>query len=135
MTQSGAWAYLAVFALMALTFIGIPAIGPAHYSVAALTPASSPNGQLTDITNAMIYSITAFAGYEAAAALGEEARNTRRSGESGSSSGSTCRSRTGGSRRPACGNAADGATTRRRSHRGLGQPGGRRRAAARWGRQ
>ena len=62
MTQSGAWACLAVFALMALTFIGIPAIGPAHRSVAALAPASSPNGRLTDITNAMIDSITAFAG-------------------------------------------------------------------------
>jgi amino acid transporter len=38
-----------------------------------------PHGQLTDITNAMIYGITAFAGFEAAAALGEEARNARRS--------------------------------------------------------
>ncbi len=27
--QYGAWPYLAVFALMALTFIGIPAVGPA----------------------------------------------------------------------------------------------------------
>ena len=43
------------------------------------SPASSPHGQLTDITNAMIYGITAFAGFEAAAALGEEARDTRRS--------------------------------------------------------
>jgi amino acid transporter len=80
MTQSGSWAQLAVLALMALmalTFIGIPAIGPAHYSVAAIAPASPPNGQLTDITNAMIYSITAFAGDEAAAALGEEARKRR----------------------------------------------------------
>jgi amino acid transporter len=49
------------------------------YTAAVLSPASSPNGQLTDITDAMIYGITAFAGYEAAAALGEEARNTRRS--------------------------------------------------------
>jgi len=40
---------------------------------------TSPSGQLTDITDAMIYAITAFAGFEAAAALGEEARNTRRS--------------------------------------------------------
>jgi amino acid transporter len=48
-------------------------------SVAVLSPASSPNGQLTDITNAMIYGITAFAGFEAAAALGEEARDARRS--------------------------------------------------------
>ncbi len=52
---------------------------PGHYSAAVLSPASSPHGQLTDITNAMIYGITAFAGFEAAAALGEEARNTRRS--------------------------------------------------------
>jgi amino acid transporter len=41
-------------------------------------PGSSPHGQLTDISNAMIFGITAFAGFEAAAALGEEARNTRR---------------------------------------------------------
>ena len=52
---------------------------PAHYPVAVFSPASTPHGQLTDITNAMIYGITAFAGFEAAAALGEEARNTRRS--------------------------------------------------------
>ena len=50
-----------------------------HYSAAVLLPASSPNGQLTDITNALIYGITAFAGFEGAAALGEEARNARRS--------------------------------------------------------
>jgi amino acid transporter len=68
---------VAVFAALAITVL--VTIGPAHYSVAALLPASSPNGQFTDITNAMIYGITAFAGYEAAAALGEEARNTRRS--------------------------------------------------------
>jgi membrane protein DedA with SNARE-associated domain len=36
MTQSGAWAYLAVFALMALTFIGIPAVGPAVVGWAAV---------------------------------------------------------------------------------------------------
>jgi amino acid transporter len=41
--------------------------------------ASSPNQRLADITDAMIYAITAFAGFEAAAALGEEARNSRRS--------------------------------------------------------
>jgi hypothetical protein len=35
MTQSGTWAYLAVFALMALTFIGIPAVGPAVVGWAA----------------------------------------------------------------------------------------------------
>jgi amino acid transporter len=50
-----------------------------HYSAAVFSPASTPHGQLTDITNAMIYGITAFAGFEAAAALGEEARNSRRS--------------------------------------------------------
>jgi amino acid transporter len=43
------------------------------------SPRSSPTGQLSDITDAMIYGITAFAGFETAAALGEEARNTRRS--------------------------------------------------------
>ena len=68
---------VAVIAALAITIL--VKIGPAHYSAAVLSPASSPNGQLTDITNAMIYGITAFAGFEAAAALGEEARNTRRS--------------------------------------------------------
>ena len=68
---------VAVIAALAVTIL--VKIGPAHYSAAVFSPASSPNGQLTDITNAMIYGITAFAGYEAAAALGEEARNTRRS--------------------------------------------------------
>ena len=68
---------VAVIAALAITVL--VRVGPAHYSVAALSPASSPNGQITDITNAMIYGITAFAGFEAAAALGEEARNTRRS--------------------------------------------------------
>ena len=68
---------VAVIAALAITIL--VKIGAAHYSVAVLSPASSPNGQLTDITDAMIYGITAFAGFEAAAALGEEARNTRRS--------------------------------------------------------
>jgi amino acid transporter len=68
---------VAVIAALAITVL--VKIGPAHYSAAVLSPASSPNGQLTDITDAMIYGITAFAGFEAAAALGEEARNTRRS--------------------------------------------------------
>jgi membrane protein DedA with SNARE-associated domain len=36
MTQSSPWAYLAVFALMALTFIGIPAIGAAVVGWAAV---------------------------------------------------------------------------------------------------
>ena len=68
---------VAVITALAITIL--VKIGPAHYSVAVLSPASSPNAQLTDITDAMIYGITAFAGYEAAAALGEEARNARRS--------------------------------------------------------
>jgi amino acid transporter len=68
---------VAVIAALAIT--ALVKLGPAHYSFAVLSPASSPNGQLTDITDAMIYGITAFAGFEAAAALGEEARNTRRS--------------------------------------------------------
>ena len=68
---------VAVIAALAVTIL--VKIGQAHYSVAVLSPASSPNGQLTDITDAMIYAITAFAGFETAAALGEEARNTRRS--------------------------------------------------------
>ena len=67
---------VAVIAALAITIL--VKIGPAHYSAAVLSPASSPNGQLTDITTAMIYGITAFAGFEAAATLGEEARNTRR---------------------------------------------------------
>ena len=67
----------AVIAALAITVL--VKTTPAHYSAAVLSPASSPNGQLTDITNAMIYGITAFAGFEAAAALGEEARNARRS--------------------------------------------------------
>ena len=68
---------VAVIAALAITIL--VKTGPAHYSAAVLSPASSPNGQLTDITTAMIYGITAFAGFEAAAALGEEARNARRS--------------------------------------------------------
>ena len=68
---------VAVIAALAITIL--VKTGTAHYSVTVLSPASSPNGQLTDITTAMIYGITAFAGFEAAAALGEEARNARRS--------------------------------------------------------
>ena len=68
---------MAVIAALAITIL--VKIGPAHYSAAAFSPATSPNGRLTDIPDAMIYGITAFAGFEAAAALGEEARNTRRS--------------------------------------------------------
>ncbi len=68
---------VAVIAALAITIL--IKIDPDHYTAAVLSPASAPNGQLTDITNAMIYGITAFAGFEAAAALGEEARNPRRS--------------------------------------------------------
>src|SRR5437016_5027856 len=68
---------VAVIAALAITIL--VSVGSAKYSAAVLSPASSPNGQLTDITNAMIYGITAFAGFEASTALGEEARNTRRS--------------------------------------------------------
>ena len=68
---------MAVIAALAITIL--VKAGPAHYSLAVFSPASTPHGQLTDITNAMIYGITAFAGFEAAAALGEEARDTRRS--------------------------------------------------------
>src|SRR5215472_17502156 len=68
---------VAVIAALAITIL--IKTGPAHYSAAVLSPASAPGGQFSGITNAMIYGITAFAGFEAAAALGEEARNTRRS--------------------------------------------------------
>jgi amino acid transporter len=68
---------IAVIAALAITIL--VKTGSAHYSAAVLSPASSPHGQLSDITNAMIYGISAFAGFEAAAALGEEARNSRRS--------------------------------------------------------
>jgi amino acid transporter len=70
-------AEVAVIAALAITIL--VSIAPADYSAAVLSPAASPNGQFTDITNAMIYGITAFAGFEAATALGEEARNARRS--------------------------------------------------------
>ena len=68
---------VAVIAALAITIL--VKIGPAHYSAAVFSPASSPHGQFSDITNAMIYGISAFAGFEAAAALGEEARDSRRS--------------------------------------------------------
>jgi amino acid transporter len=66
-----------VIAALAITIL--VKIGPAHYSAAVLSPASAPNQRLTDLTDAMIYGFTAFAGFEAAAALGEEATNARRS--------------------------------------------------------
>jgi len=53
--------------------------GASHYTAAVFSPASSPHGQFSDITTAMIYGISAFAGFEAAAALSEEAKNARRS--------------------------------------------------------
>ena len=68
---------VAVIAALAITIL--VKIGPAHYSAAVFSPASSPHGQFSDITNAMIYGISAFAGFEATAALGEEARDSRRS--------------------------------------------------------
>jgi amino acid transporter len=68
---------VAVIAALAITIL--VKTGPAHYSAAVFSPASSPHGQFNDITNAMIYGISAFAGFEAAAALGEEARDSRRS--------------------------------------------------------
>jgi amino acid transporter len=73
-------AEMAVIAALAITIL--VKIGSARYSAAVLSPASSPNHRLTDLTDltdAMIYGFTAFAGFEAAAALGEEARNSRRS--------------------------------------------------------
>jgi amino acid transporter len=81
---TSSWVDLALVAgevavIAALAISVLVKIGPAHYSAAVLWPASSPHGQLTDVTNAMIYGITAFAGFETAAALGEEARNPRRS--------------------------------------------------------
>ncbi|MGH3199869.1 MAG: APC family permease [Streptosporangiaceae bacterium] len=81
---TSSWVDLALVAgevavIAALAISVLVRIGPAHYSAAVLWPASSPHGQLTDVTNAMIYGITAFAGFETAAALGEEARNARRS--------------------------------------------------------
>jgi amino acid transporter len=68
---------VAIFTALAVTIL--VKVGPAHYSAAVFSPASSPHHQFTDVTNAMIYGITAFAGFETAAALGEEARNARRS--------------------------------------------------------
>ena len=68
-----------VTAFTALAITILVNVSPAHYSAAVFSPASSPHGQWSDITNAMIYGITAFAGFETAAALGEEARNARRS--------------------------------------------------------
>jgi amino acid transporter len=68
---------VAVIAALAITIL--VKTGAAQDTAAVFSPASSPHGQLSDITNAMIYGISAFAGFEAAAALGEEARDSRRS--------------------------------------------------------
>jgi amino acid transporter len=81
---TSSWVDLALVAgemavIAALPVSVLVKVGPAHYTAAVLSPASSPNGQLTDVTKALIYGITAFAGFETAAALGEEARNARRS--------------------------------------------------------
>ena len=67
---------VAVIAALAVTVL--VKTSPSHYSAAVLSPASSPHGQLTDLTRALIYGIVAFAGFEAAATLGEEARHSRR---------------------------------------------------------
>ena len=65
--------------IVALAITILVKIGTAHYSAAVFSPASAPGGGFSGIATAMIYGITAFAGFEAAAALGEEACNTRRS--------------------------------------------------------
>ncbi len=67
---------MAVFAALAITIL--VKVGPAHYSLGVLSPASSPHQQISDITSGMIYGITAFAGFEAASTLSEEARRPRR---------------------------------------------------------
>jgi membrane protein DedA with SNARE-associated domain len=63
MTQSGAWAYLAVFLLMALTFIGIPAVGPAVVGWAAVL---ASQGTL----NIVVVLIVAALGAEAGGLIG-----------------------------------------------------------------
>jgi amino acid transporter len=68
---------VAVFAALAITIL--VKVGPAHYSIAVFSPASSPNGRFAALGSGMIYGITAFAGYEAATTLSEEARDTRQS--------------------------------------------------------
>ena len=68
---------MAVIAALAITIL--IKIGPESYSAAAFSPGSTPGRGVNDIATAMIYGIAAFAGFEAAAALSEEARNTRRS--------------------------------------------------------
>jgi amino acid transporter len=67
---------MAIIAALAITIL--VEVGPAHYSASVFSPGATPHGQFSPIANAMIYGITAFAGFEAAASLGEEARNPRR---------------------------------------------------------
>jgi amino acid transporter len=68
----------AVGVMGALAVTILAKTGTASFSAAVFSPASSPHRQFSDITNGMIYGISAFAGFEAAASLGEEARNPRR---------------------------------------------------------
>jgi amino acid transporter len=68
---------VAVFAALAITIL--VKVGPGHYSASVLSPASSPTRNFAAIGSGMIYGITAFAGYEAATTLSEEARDAHRS--------------------------------------------------------
>lgn len=58
-TQYGAWAYLAVFALMMLTFIGIPAVGPAVVGWAAVL---ASQGKLNIVAVLIVAALGAEAG-------------------------------------------------------------------------
>lgn len=58
-TQYGAWAYLAVFALMTLTFIGIPAVGPAIVGWAAVL---ASQGKLNIVAVLIVAALGAEAG-------------------------------------------------------------------------
>jgi membrane protein DedA with SNARE-associated domain len=59
MTQFGAWAYLVVFVLMALTFIGIPAVGPAVVGWAAVL---ASQGKLNIVAVLIVAALGAEAG-------------------------------------------------------------------------
>jgi membrane protein DedA with SNARE-associated domain len=59
MTQSGGGAYLAVFVLMALTFIGIPAVGPAVVGWAAVL---ASQGKLNIVAVLIVAALGAEAG-------------------------------------------------------------------------
>jgi membrane-associated protein len=59
MTQSDTWAYLAVFALMALTFVGIPAVGPAVVGWAAVL---ASQGKLNIVAVLIVAALGAEAG-------------------------------------------------------------------------